>query len=80
MTWQPYVLGLIALYLYYNLVTSIKKGKIVWKIFTFEKSQKPTSFWLACISQFLLASIFIAVAILYMFYYEQLLAFLIKIS
>lgn len=78
--WKPYVLLAIALYFYYNLLTSIKKGKIVWKIFTFEKSKKPTSFWLACVSQFFLASIFLGVAILYIFFFEELSAFLIRIS
>ncbi len=78
--WKPYVLGLVALYFYYDLIRSIQKGQIIWKIFTFKKQEKHTSFWLACVAQFLLATIFLGLAIAYIFFYDQLVEFFIKIS
>jgi hypothetical protein len=59
---------------------SIKKGEIVWKIFTFTKQQDSFKFWLTCACQFILATIFLAIAIACIFFYEELLVFLAKIS
>lgn len=78
--WQAYLLLIIAIYLFYNLIISLKKGEIVWKILKFNKVQNPTKFWITFVCQFILASLFLTIAILYIFFYEELLQFLIKIS
>ena len=79
-TWYIVILGAVVLYLYYNLFTSIKKEEITWNIFKYKKKEKPFVFWLAWGCQFTLATMFLAIAILYTFFHEELLSFLIKIS
>ena len=78
--WRAYILFFIALYFYYNLIISIQKGEIVWKIFTISRTRNRFKFWLTCFCQFIITTLFLILAVSYMFFYNELLEFLAKIS